>query len=722
MPLSARRIWIAVAICAIPPALAAFGSYWFNALPPDAVDHAQYVGRATCAQCHAVEHQLWTGSHHDRAMELATDQSVEGDFNDTTFTRLGVTTRFFRQGDKFMVNTEGPDSQNHDYEIKYTFGVDPLQQYMVEFPRGRVQVLRVSWDTHKKQWFEVTPPDVPDERIPPGDPVHWTGIGQNWNTTCADCHSTNLHKNYDPETDSYHTTFEEIDVSCEECHGPGSVHVELARSRRLFWDRNVGYGLPRLKSTDPEIQIKTCAKCHSHRVQVHEGFRPGKPLLDYYVPSILSTGLYFDDGQIRDEVYEYGSFLQSKMYSQRVRCSDCHDAHSLKTKFEGNELCTQCHVKGKYDTPAHHHHTPGTVAANCVECHMPSRLYMVVDARRDHSLRVPRPDLSVKLGTPNACTGCHTKPEETNEWAAEAVGKWYGDKRPDDPHWGPAFAAALARAPDGGKQLLDLLNRKTTPGIVRASAIDVLAAYPDRRSIAVRRSALGDVDPLVRRTAVYADDGQNIPQLETELASRLDDSTLAVRIAAVTRLAYLPRKSLTRAEQERFGEVLAEYRQSQALSLDHAGGHLALGGLDRRLSERLLNSGQVQEAVVLEQRALAHWRAAIQIEPYIAGPRGELAMILEQRGGDPAEIRRLREEEVELRARDAKLAPENAEIRYQLGMMNVLLGRLEEATDCADGRLSRRTAAISISHGPGVGVRAPLRADRRRSDVYGDRA
>ncbi|MEX2315672.1 MAG: multiheme c-type cytochrome [Pirellulales bacterium] len=681
MRFSAKRTWVTVAACLAAVAATVVAGDWYSALPPDALDRAQYVGRAACAQCHAAEHKLWLGSHHDRAMELATDESVLGDFNNAAFTRLGVTTRFFREGGKYMVNTEGPDGQNHDYEIKYTFGVEPLQQYMVEFPRGRVQVLRVSWDTQKKEWFEVTPPDVQDERIPPGDPVHWTGIGQNWNTTCADCHSTNLQKNYDPVTDSYRTTYQEIDVSCEECHGPGSVHVDLAQSRSLFWDRNVGYGLPRLKSLDPDVQLQTCAKCHSHRAQVHEEFRPGKPLLDYYVPSLLTTGLYHDDGQIRDEVYEHGSFVQSKMYAQRVRCSDCHDPHSLKLKFTGNRLCSECHVAGKYDTPAHHHHTAGSAAAQCVECHMPARLYMVIDSRRDHSFRVPRPDLSVKLGTPNACTNCHTRPGEDNEWAAAAVRKWYGEKRPDDPHWAPAFAAAQRNAPEGEQLLLDLVKRRSTPAIVRASAIDLLAGYTSNRSIDARRLALDDFDPLIRRTAVIAADSENISALERDLAGRLSDSALAVRNSAVTRLAYLPRQTLTNNERLRFAQVLDDYRESQSLSLDHAGGHLALGGLDRHNAERLRGTGLFDEAAVLEARATEHWRAAIRLEPYIAGPRGELASMLERQKGDPAEIHRLRVEEVELRARDAKLAPDNGEIHYQLGMMYVLLGRLEEASD-----------------------------------------
>jgi tetratricopeptide (TPR) repeat protein len=681
MQLPAKRFWTFVAIGGAVLAGAVVAGDWYVALPPTAVDRATYVGRATCAECHATQHQLWLGSHHDRAMEVATDETVLGDFNDAVFTRVGVTTRFFRRDGKFMVNAEGPDGRMRDYEIKYTFGVEPLQQYMVEFPGGRLQVLRVSWDAERKQWFEVTPPDVPDERIPPGDPVHWTGIGQNWNTTCADCHSTNLKKGYDPETDSYHTTYEEIDVSCEECHGPGSVHVELARGHSLFWDRNVGYGLARLKGPDTDVPLTTCAKCHSHRAQVHEEFRPGHELLDHYLPSLISTGLYFSDGQIRDEVYEYGSFVQSKMYAQRVRCSDCHDPHSLKLKFAGNQLCAQCHLPAKYDTPAHHHHAAGSAGAGCVECHMPARLYMVIDSRRDHGFRVPRPDLSVKLGTPNACTGCHTKPGETNEWAAAAVRNWYGEKRPDDPHWAPAFAAARENWPEGEQLLLDVFYRKSAPAIVRASALDLLAAYASERSIAAGRQGLNDPSPLVRRAALEPLAGRNASGMARDLFGRLTDRARAVRVAAAVRLAYLPQDDWNSAEREALERGLDEYRASQSLSLDHAGGHLALGGLDRFFGDQLRATGRPSDARPFDERAIGHWRAAIRVEPYIAGARSELATMLEQRGTDAAEIRRLREEEVELLKRDAELAPSNGEIFYRLGMMYVLLGELDLATD-----------------------------------------
>jgi len=667
MPSSVARFRLLFTGLAALAAGAALAWDWFSVVPPEAVANARYVGRQTCAECHQPEHALWLGSDHDRAMELASEKTVLADFNDTSFTYQGVTTRFFREGGKFMVNTEGADGQHHDYVVKYTFGVRPLQQYMIEFPDGRVQVLRESWDVENKRWFYVTPPDVTDERIEPGDPLHWTGIAQNWNTTCADCHSTNLHKNYDPVTDTYHTTFEEIDVSCEECHGPGSVHVDLARSWSPFWDRRTGYGLPPLKSKNLDVQLETCAKCHSRRYQVHEDFRPGRPLLDYYEPALLAAGLYEVDGQIRDEVYEYGSFVQSKMYANRVRCSDCHDPHSLKLKFAGNALCTQCHVPAKYDTPGHHHHPIDSAGAQCVECHMPSRLYMVIDERRDHSFRVPRPDLSVALGTPNACNDCHTRGDETFQWAADAVRRWYGDRRPDDPHWAPAIEAGRAAKPEGEKLLFDALARANTPSIVRATAIDLLTNYPTDASAAARREALDDADPLVRVTAVRALAGELDPSRIAELAGKLSDPIRAVRLAAVARLAHVPISYLPDNQRTAFERAMIEFRASQALSLDHAGGHLTLATLDRQ-------HGRIAQAV-------EHLQAAIKLEPYMAGPRSELASILQEQGGKPAEIRRLREEEAELIERDASLAPENAHIWYQLGLLRFLLGEYDQAEE-----------------------------------------
>ena len=641
---------------------------WHSAAPPDALRQATYVGRASCVDCHQQEHADWTGSHHDLAMDLATDESVIADFDDAVFERLGVTTRFFRDGDRFMVNTEGPDGEFTDFEVKYTFGVDPLQQYMVEFPDGRVQVLRVSWDTHKKEWFYVPPPDATNERLAPDDPTHWTGVAQNWNTTCAICHSTNLQKNYDLASDTYNTMYSEIDVSCEECHGPASLHVELAGARSLFWDRRHGYGLAKLKSTDSTTQIEACAKCHSRRNAVHPNFRPGTPLLDSYEPVTLQAGLYHADGQILDEVYVYGSFVQSKMHAKGVRCTDCHNPHSLKLEHPGNLMCAKCHEPAKYDVVAHHHHPAGTIGAQCVECHMPSTTYMVVDPRRDHSLRVPRPDLTVSTGAPNACNGCHTKQGEDAAWAAAKVREWYGE--PDDAkawHWAPAIAAGREGEPEGEQLLSEVARRLTAPAIVRATAIDLLPQYPGKRTAETIADALDAMDPGVRLAAVRSTSAASPAELVEQLGDRLLDSTRAVRVEAARRLAGLPADLFSEEQLDARNSALAEYRERQASDAEHPESHLNLANLAMRLNDRYT--------------AIEELRTALRLAPYRSFVRYELASILEGMGGDSDEVRKLREEEEELLVRDSQMLPNSGEIQYRLGLLRYKLGKLPEAKE-----------------------------------------
>lgn len=670
-----RWLFISVALLLSLTAIGVAADWWI-ALPADT--EATYVGRATCAKCHQHELKAWTGSDHDLAMDLATDETVLGDFNNVEFTHQGITSRLFRRDKKIYVNTEGPTGKMQDFEIKYTFGVRPLQNYMVEFPDGRVQVLRISWDTAKKRWFHLDPPDVKNEHILPGDPLHWTGVAQNWNHTCADCHSTNLQKNYDLASNTFHTTFSEIDVSCEACHGPGSTHVELAEAKSLFWDRNLGYGLAKLKGADTHPQLETCAKCHSRRDQIHGNFHPGSELLNTYEVSNLDETLYHPDGQIQDEVYEYGSYLQSKMYRKNIRCTDCHDPHSTKLKATGNQLCAKCHQPGKFDVPSHHHHAPGSKGAQCVECHMPTTTYMDVDPRRDHSLRVPRPDLTVSLGTPNACNKCHTKPAEDAQWAADKVVSWFGEKRPTDPHYAPAIAAGRAQTPEGAALLRDAIKHKETPEIVQATAIALLSHYTDAESQAVVRKALKSSVPQIRAAAAR---NYNVPakELKLALAPLLHDPVRLVRIAAARQLATVPLNFLTPEESQALDAALDETRSAELMAADRAGSHLNLGNLYEQLAQREAAAEHSQRAIDFVSAAIQEFQTAIALEPYLAGPRSNLAGLMEQIEGDPQEIRRLRDEELKHLKRDAKLLPTNPAVHHRLGLMHYLLGQLDQS-------------------------------------------
>ncbi|MFM1891658.1 MAG: hypothetical protein RLZ44_735, partial [Pseudomonadota bacterium] len=493
-------------------------------LPASSAAAPAYVGAARCAQCHEQEAAAWRNSHHDLAMAEANAETVLGDFADAEFSAHGVSSRFYSKDGAYFVRTDGPDGVLRDYPIRYTFGWFPLQQYLIEFPRGHVQSLGIAWDSRPaeqggQRWFHLYPAEDMDH----SHPLHWTHRDQTWNYQCAECHSTNLEKNYQVDTDSYRTTWSEIDVACEACHGPGSAHLAWAEAAArdpaqapdaakgltvALGDRDGGAWAVDAQTGKPkrsvprssQAQIQVCARCHSRRGQIWEDYEHGQPLGNTHRLALLDEQLYFPDGQIKDEVYVYGSFIQSRMYHAGVTCSDCHEPHSLGLRASGNALCGRCHLPSRYDSVDHHHHESGTEGAACTACHMPQRTYMVIDERADHSMRIPRPDLAQRLGTPDACTACHTG--RTPAWAAAAVADWFPDSRNRGAHYGEALHAAAEGASDAGPRLAALAADPAQPGIARATALDWLRAYAAPQYLPTVQAQLTDDDPLIRAAAV----------------------------------------------------------------------------------------------------------------------------------------------------------------------------------------------------------------------------
>ncbi len=491
-------------------------------VPPSVA--AQFVGRALCAGCHASQDAAWKGSDHDLAMQAADEASVLGDFANAKFSYAGTSSSFFRRDGKYFVNTDGPDGKLHDYEIKYTFGVHPLQQYLIEFPGGRMQPLGIAWDSRPKgkggqRWFHL----YPGQSVKAGDYLHWTSSGQNWNFMCSECHSTNLRKNFDASTDTFHTTWSEIDVSCEACHGPGSSHVAWAKKqgdwKALDATRGLAVALDERKGATwtpagdtgnakrsvprkTSREIDTCARCHARASRLSDDYAYGKSPFDSHRLARLDDGLYWNDGQMRDEVYNWGSFVQSRMYAAGVTCSDCHDPHSLKLRAAGNAVCAQCHAPARFDAPAHTHHKEGSAGGSCAACHMPTTTYMVVDPRHDHSMRIPRPDVSARLGMPNACNNCHSK--QPAQWAADAIRQWTGKAPASFQNFADALRAGTEGAPSARGALMALVDDKAQPAIVRASAIDRLGPWLTPATLDAVTRSLNDPDPIVRLAAVEA--------------------------------------------------------------------------------------------------------------------------------------------------------------------------------------------------------------------------
>ena len=678
---SRRTAWLVVAALAVAGALAiglrargpAPGATTTPATPAVTAT-GDYVGSAACADCHADEYRRWQGSQHAVAMQPANEKTVLGDFDGARYTHFGVTTEFQRHNDKFVIRTEGPDGQPGLYEVREVFGVYPLQQYLVELPRGHVQAFTLAWDARPaaeggQRWF----PLYPQERIGPRDELHWTRRQQNWNYMCADCHSTHVQKGYDAATDTYRTTYSEISVGCEACHGPGGEHVALARAakqsgrplarsgltvalderRGVHWTIDPATGnaqrsAPRTGSRELDV----CAQCHARRGQFSDAYHAGEPFTDHYRPALLDAPLYYADGQQRDEVYDWGSFLASRMHARGVTCSDCHDPHGGKPRANGDAVCAQCHLATKYATPQHHFHPAGGAGTACTDCHMRTTTYMQVDPRHDHSFRLPRPDLTVALGIPNACNACHR--DRSPQWAAAEVRKRYPQPKPGFQDFAEAFAASDAGRP-ATIALTQLVANGEESAIARASALSRLAAWPGENTVLAAEAALQDPSPLVRLAAL--DVYQTLPPPERRAAAALlTDPSRSVRIEAARTLAPLPGDALG-PDAAAFAKAGAEYVAAERFNADRPENRTNLGGYFGERGDFAAAEAEFRAAIALDERFVPAWV--------------NLSDLLRAQGREPAAEQALRE--------GLRASPDDPSLHHALGLSLVRQKRLADA-------------------------------------------
>ena len=639
---------------------------------------ARFVGSTTCASCHPRETEAHRGSHHARAMQVADAASVLGDFAGARFTDHRVVSTFLRRDGKYVVRTEGADGKPADFDVAYTFGVWPLQQYLLPLAGGRLQALTIAWDSRPpvaggQRWYSL----YPGERFRPDDPLHWSGREQTWNYQCAECHVTDLRKNFDLAQNRYATRWAELGVNCEACHGPGSAHAAWARTRKPgagrgesalvvalhrpegAWEmKDAPRGIaqwsgPSTRRARGEAEVDACARCHARRRPIVDPYPYGRPFLETHQPALLVDGLYHADGQILGEVYEYGSFLQSRMRRAGVTCSDCHEPHALRLRADGNALCGSCHLPARFDSPAHHHHPTGSDGARCVSCHMPARTYMGVDARRDHGFRVPRPDLTVTVGTPNPCGGCHAG--RSAAWAMETIRAWHGPGWAPRPSFASALDAGRRASLDAASQLATLATDRGEPGIARATALALLPGFPGSRAFAAIEAGLGDVDPLVRSAAVGALEGLPLEHRANLAAPALRDPVRAVRLAAARVLAGA-RGSLSADQQVDFDRALSELVASELVSADRPEAHLNLANLYARLGRPADTESEL--------------RTALWLDPRFVPAMVNLADLFRAQGRDRDGERFLEQA--------LRIEPESAEAMHSLGLLRVRQGRPDE--------------------------------------------
>ncbi len=707
------KAWILTALAAMALLILSIPSYYLrtevgtgNPALLNNSDISRFVGIEKCAECHRPAFQKWSESHHRHAMAMAKEESVRGDFNDAKFTHFGFTTKFYRRDGKFLVYTRGLEGKPGEFEITHTFGWYPLQQYLIPFDGGRLQCLPIAWDVRQERWYHL----YPDRNIAPDSWLYWTNGAQNWNGMCAECHSTNLRKNFDSEEKTFDTRWSEISVGCEACHGPGGAHVDWAELPPMARAVAPNYKL-RVKTSELTSRelVELCAPCHSRRATLGDYTHDEPDLLDSLLPSLLEPDLYFPDGQIKDEVYVYGSFTQSKMYHRDVRCSDCHDVHSIKTIKSGNNLCIQCHRASEYDTAAHHFHKKkgkkgdpirspdGAVlfavgaGADCVGCHMPGRTYMGIDYRPDHSLRIPRPDLTIALGTPNGCTRCHY--DKTAAWADEIITKWYGPGRKT--HYGKTLAPPgqtgnnLSESRD---EIIRLAGDALYPVIARATALARLENIEGTDATQMIRQSLSDEEALIRHTAVSVFPETMSPDIiAKQLGPLLFDPVKGVRIEAARKLAGDPSRRLRNDQKKAYETALAEYEDAMRYAADFAYARFNLGNLYSALGRTENAEEQYLEAISINDafypakvnlamtynrqnkktEALRLLREVYENNPAFSDIAYSIGLLLAEGRQYDSAIRYMKAA--------AEGMPNNVRARYNLGLLLQLAGNFQAA-------------------------------------------
>lgn len=619
-----RRLWLLAPFILFGPAELAPA---LDGSPSAALPAAQeWVDEASCQSCHAEQTTDWLNSHHQLAMQPATEETVLGNFDQQSLTSDAETSRFFRRDGGFWINTPGADGKPADYQVAYTFGLEPLQQYLLQLTDGSLQSHGAAWDVPEQRWFHLYDGEAVDHQ----HRLHWSGAQQNADFMCVECHTTGFQRDYDPVANTYSSQWQAEGVGCQSCHGPASGHLQWAESENKAATAK-GFEANLMGTvSEPE----TCARCHSRRMPLDNGYAHGNQLLDDYLPVILSADLYEVDGKIKDEVFEYGSFQQSRMHAAGVVCSDCHNPHSAELRAPANAVCTQCHnPTGKatragidasgmqaknYDHPSHHHHAVGSQGSQCVSCHMPGKLYMTNDLRHDHSFTSPNPQQARQLEHSDACLGCHQQAEDQIVAAFE---QWYADAQPRDGSYARDLHAVRQGRKGAAQALTRQLERTDLADVRRATLLSELPHYPSAAAQRAVVEALSSSSPQVRHTAAGLLGSLVAPNEQIRLlTSLLDDPVRAVRLEAAWQLLQLAAES--NVEPQVLRQLISEYEQSQRSMLERAETQLNLAGI-YQLTGRL---AEVEPAL----------RQALRQDPTFHPARIMLAQWHEQAAGDPA--------------------------------------------------------------------------------------
>ncbi|HMC83808.1 MAG TPA: ammonia-forming cytochrome c nitrite reductase subunit c552, partial [Candidatus Polarisedimenticolia bacterium] len=586
---------------------------------------ATYVGADACAACHQELAGRWKVSGHGNAGSLASDRTVKGDFqHKNVYVYKGVTSRMSIRNGKYFMETEGTDGAYHDYPVDVVLGWVQTQFYVTRFPDGRYQVLPTYWDMKANVWYDQSEGPIfgTGRKLTPKDQQYWANRGSTWNAVCSGCHGSQVEKNFDPATNTYHTTWNDLAINCESCHGPGSRHVEAwtraGTTGRV--DPKVG-SLVKLKALPPDRQVEACAKCHAAKTVFARGFQPGDRFLDYYQPAVpLNNKEFYSDGRNRMLNYNYIELIQSRCYlKSTLTCTTCHDPHGsgyyadLKEPQETlDRLCLPCHTQMKAGLQEHTHHPVESAGSRCVGCHMP---YMHLGGRldvRDHTISVPVPAATREFGIPNSCNDCHRDREP--QWAADAIRSWFNHDQKERLNATAAFFFGHRKDPGASAALLRLFSDKgALPPARRAAIPMILAKYEDPSLLLPLLPALQDPkeDLLIRFWLTSAYVSASGPMTEQALLYAVTRPERSLRRMAGVELARRGVRPKDRAAARAIQDVAKEYEELvQGVRADVPEDHEYLGDIYLARGEK--------------EKAMERYRFALKLNADL--PRAQISL------------------------------------------------------------------------------------------------
>ncbi|MBJ2138413.1 HEAT repeat domain-containing protein [Paraglaciecola chathamensis] len=676
---------------------------------------SDYIGAQACQSCHQSEYDQWQHSDHFKAMQTANKDTVLGDFNDIEVNSHDIATRFFVEDGQYKLTTTNKQNKVQTFDVPYTFGFYPLQQYLVDVGEGKLQAFNIAWDSRSKEeggqrWFHLQP----IEKITPEHPFFWQRHFQNWNSRCADCHTTDLKRNFEPKSNTFATQFSEANVACESCHGPAGQHIKLAKKGELSaQDSGFSQTLPALKnfSFSPNnpiahadgkpnnSEINVCARCHSLRTPLTQPFanieqrykqrykdthdktaanskknyqdthdktavnskknyqdthgksnhnphakQPQQRFVDDNRLEWIRAPFYHANGSINEEVFVAGSFMQSKMQHAGVTCSNCHNAHTGKVKIQGNGLCLQCHQAETFNSPEHHHHTPQTEGAMCVNCHMPEKTYMGVDDRRDHSFLIPDLSFNGDSSEPQTCLACHDK--EDDHWRQKSQKVWGSNTNSNV--WQATRQQVQDGAPEGLEQAIAFIQNPANSRLRQASLLADLSQYRSQQGVDIALENLESDSALLRRAAVESLEILS-PQARWQvLSQKLNEPSKSVRFE-MARLLTDSIGQLSRSDKAKLLPLLNEYREMLEMNADSPITQLAIGNLNTQLGD-LAGAEQA-------------YLTAYKIEPSYIPVLIQISEFYRQQGQD--------EKGAGYLSKALKVEPNNAQANHALGLFKI---------------------------------------------------